>query len=308
MSSCSSTRKTLAPSSLYKTGKGEQIACESYDMAMSLCKTGYFEDYVETDYGTSHVIVSGVENGQPLVLLPGLFADAAMWYPNVGELSKHYRVYAFDMLNYGGKSLSSGKSIKDVNDYQRWFSQLLEHYNIKKASVAGLSYGSWLALALAREMPDTFASLILLDPSSTFMPMDGGIAWKGFKAFMFFPNRDKYKKFFNWIGGGYTDEQMDIWFEHMLDVIEYGSAKMTDVPMHKIYQSDELAMINMPVLVIAGGKPILYKDPLEFKAKAEKAIPHARVEIVPDAGHGLNMEKPEHVNSEMLDFLKNVHK
>jgi len=144
---------------------------------------------------------------------------------------------------------------------------------------------------------------MLLDPSETFMPMNGGIAWKGFKAFMFFPNREKYRKFFDWLGGGYSDEKMNVWFEHMLDVIEFGSTKMTDVPMHRIYKQEELTMINIPVLVMAGGKPILYKDPQVFRASVLKALPHAKVVIIEGAGHGLNMERPEEVNKEMIEFL-----
>ncbi len=301
--SCMKTRKLTAPTSLYKTETGKSISYTSYDKAMELWNIEYKEEYVITDYGKSHLIISGQENGQPLVLIPGLFADATMWYPNVSELSKTFRVYTLDMINYGGKGQPGGKAIKDIKDYQIWFNQILSHYNLKKVSVAGLSYGSWLALALARENPSIINSLLLLDPSETFMPMNGGIAWKGFKAFMFFPNREKYRKFFEWLGGGYSDEKMNIWFEHMLDVIELGAIKMTDVPMHRIYKPEELTMIKMPVLVMAGGKPILYKDPQEFKASAIKAIPHAKVVIVQGAGHGLNMEKPEMVNKEMIDFL-----
>lgn len=302
-SSCMSTKKTMVPGSLYKTEAGKKIAYTSYDKAMTLWDIDYREEYIETDYGKSHVIVSGDENGKALVLLPGLFADATMWYANVSELSKSFRVYTLDMLNYGGKGQPGGKVIKDIKDYQVWFNQILNHYHLKNVSIAGLSYGSWLALALARENPSIINSLLLLDPSETFMPMNGGIAWKGFKAFMFFPNREKYHKFFDWLGGGYSDEKMEVWFEHMLDVIEFGSVKMTDVPMHRIYKPEELSMINLPVLVMAGGKPILYKDPQAFKASVLKALPHAKVVIVEGAGHGLNMEKADIVNKEMIDFL-----
>ena len=302
-SSCMTTKKHIVPSSLYKTETGKNISYASYDKAMELWNIDYKKEYVVTDFGKSHVIISGQEDGQPLVLIPGLFADATMWYPNVSELSKTFRVYTLDMLNYGGKGQPEGKAIIDIKDYQIWFNQILNHYNLKNVSVAGLSYGSWLALALARENPSIINSLLLLDPSETFMPMNGGIAWKGFKAFMFFPNREKYRKFFEWLGGGYSDEKMNIWFEHMLDVIEFGTTKMTDVPMHRIYKPEELTMIKMPVLVMAGGKPILYKDPQAFKTSVIKALPHAKVVIVEGAGHGLNMEKPDIVNKEMIDFL-----
>ncbi len=292
-----------APSSLYKTEKGKSIAFESYDKTMELWDIAYQEVFVDTDYGQSHVIISGEKNEEPLILLPGLFADATMWYPNVKALSQHFKVFSLDMSNYGGKSKPSGRAVNSFRDYHTWFTQILKHYQINEVSVAGLSYGSWLALALARELPDTIANLVLLDPSETFMPMNSEMAWKGFRHFMFFPNRKKYEKFFDWMGGGYTDPKLDIWFEHMLDVIEYGSVSMFDVPQHRIYEPEELEMIKMPVLVMAGGLPIIYDNPKEFKTKAQKAIPHAEVIIVPGAGHGLNMEKPEIVNKKMIEFL-----
>ncbi|MEF8984883.1 MAG: alpha/beta hydrolase, partial [Bacteroidales bacterium] len=230
--------------------------------------------------------------------------DATMWYPNVKALSQHFKVYTLDMINYGGKSKPAGKAVASMDDYKIWFTQILAHYHIEKTSVAGLSYGSWLALALAREIKDSISGLAHLDPSETFMPMKSSMAWKGFKYFMFFPNRKKYEKFFDWMGGGYTDPQLDIWFEHMLDVIEYGSVGMFDIPQHKIYEPEELKMIKMPVLIMAGGKPIIYDSPEAFKANALKAIPHAEVIIVPNAGHGLNMEKPEIVNKKLIEFFE----
>ncbi len=300
---CASTKNQSAPESLYKTEEGKKTSYKSYDKTMELWDLDYTEHFVETPYGKSHVLVSGKKDAQPLVLLPGLFADATMWYPNVKALSQHYRVYTLDLLTFGGKSIPKGKAIQDIHDYATWFNVIMEHFDEDSVAVAGLSYGSWLALALAREMPQKIAALMLLDPSETFMPMNSSMAWKGFRYFMFFPNRKKYEKFFDWMGGGYTDPQLDIWFEHMLDVIEYGSVGMFDVPQHKIYEPQELEMIEMPVLVMAGGKPIVYDSPEKFKENAIKAIPHAKVIIVPGAGHGLNMEKPKTVNRTMIDFL-----
>lgn len=302
--SCSINKNLRAPLSLYKTAEGKEIAYKSYDKSMELWDVDYSEEFVDTDYGKTHVIISGEDNEQALILLPGLFGDASMWFPNVGELSKHYKVYTLDMMNYGGKSQPEGKAITEFNDYKFWFNQILNHYKLDSVAVMGVSYSSWLSLSLARELPNTIASLILLDPSETFMPMNGGIAWKGFKYFMFFPNRTKYAKFLDWLGGGYTNEEIEIWTEHMLDVIEFGSTKMFDVPQHRIYKAEELTMVDIPILIMAGGKPILYENPEVFKSNAKNALPHAEVIIVQDAGHGLNMEKPKIVNSMIIEFLE----
>lgn len=303
ITACSSSKDMEAVPSLYKTSDGKSIAYHSYDKALSLISEKYTEEYVPTDYGQTHILLSGNPSGKPVILIPGLFGDATMWYANMGELSGHFKVYALDMPNYGGKSQPSGKEILDILDYKIWFSQIMDHYHLTHASIIGVSYSSWLALALSREMPEKISTLVLLDPSETFMSMNGGIVWKGFTSFMLFPNRNKYSKFLDWLGGGYTDSSMTIWREHMLDVMEYGSTKMFDIPQHRSYSSDELTMVNMPVLILAGGKPILYKDPKEFRAAALNSLPHAEVVIVEGSGHGLNMEKPAEVNSRIIAFI-----
>ncbi len=301
--SCSSSKVSETTPSLYKSSDGKAIAYDSYDKALSLFSEEFSEEYVPTEYGRTHVLISGNPDGQPVILVPGLFGDASMWYANMGSLSRQFRVYTLDMPNYGGKSIPSGKEINDITDYKSWFTSIMDHYQLNDVSIVGVSYSSWLALALSREMPEKITSLVLLDPSETFMPMNGGIAWKGFTSFMFFPSRNKYAKFLDWLGGGYTDERMAIWREHMMDVMEYGSTKMFDIPQHRTYEPEELTMVNMPVLILAGGKPILYKDPNEFKASALNCLPHAEVEILEGCGHGLNMENPTEVNRRIIAFL-----
>ena len=109
------------------------------------------------------------------------------------------------------------------------------------------------------------------------------------------------------MGGGYRDPQADIWVEHMLDVIEYGSVGMFDIPQHRIYTADELTTVTMPVLIMAGGKPILYKRPEDFVQAAAEALPHAEIEIVPGTGHSLNVEKADVVNARIVRFLSDSY-
>ena len=288
---------------LYKNEAAKEAAYASYDKVMTLWPVPYEEIWVETAYGKSHVIVSGEKGKKPLYLLPGLFADATMWFANAGELSKQCRVYCLDMITYGGKSEPSGKKVARVEDYAAWFAQVMDHFGHEKAAIAGLSYGGWLALALAREMPERIAAVIMLDPSESFVKMDGGIFWRGFRDFAFFPSRRKYRRFFDWMGGGFRSPASDIWLEHMLDIIEHGSVGMFGIPQHRIYRQNELEAVRMPVLVMAGGKPILYKDPAAFAAAAAEALPHAEIEIIPQTGHGLQMEKAGTVNRRMVAFL-----
>lgn len=302
--SCNKKKKEGADMDLYKSPELKEMAMASYDTVMEFWTVDYDELWIETDFGRSHVIVCGPEDAQPLFLFPGLFADATMWYANAGALAKKYRVICPDQMTYGGKSQPAGKKIEDIKDYVHWFRQHLEYLGYTRAAVGGLSYGAWQALAMAREIPDAVAAVVMLDPSETFIKMDGGIAWRGFRDFVFFPNRRKYRRFFNWLGGGYSNKKADIWLEHMLDVIEYGAVGMFDVPQHRIYHAEDLLTVRMPVLIMAGGKPILYKNPATFAEAAAKALPHAQIDIIPGTGHSLNVEKSNEVNDRILQFLE----
>ena len=293
---------------LYKNQEAQQKAYASYDRIMEFWPSEYQEDWVSTEYGTTHVIITGPEDATPIFFFPGLFADATMWYANVGDLSEQYRVFCLDQITYGGKSTPTELPVVDISDYANWFTSILDHYQYRSTAVAGLSYGSWLGLALAREIPESIDAVIMLDPSETFIKMDGGIAWRGIRDFAFFPNRDKYRRFFDWMGGGYSDEKSDLWLEHMLDVIEFGSVGMFDIPQHRIYTQEDLKDITMPVLITAGGKPIVYKSPQAFADAAAAALPKAQIEIIPDTGHSLNVEKSSEVNAKILQFLtSNYH-
>jgi pimeloyl-ACP methyl ester carboxylesterase len=300
---CSSRKLATTPEDLYKSQEAKRVAFKSYDRIMEFWPVDYDEVWVETDYGVSHVIVSGPEGAKPVFLFPGLFADATMWFANVGPLATQYRVYCLDQITYGGKSKPAGKMVVNIDDYIVWFNQHMEKFGYDQVAVGGLSYGGWLSLALARQSPSSISAVIMLDPSESFAKMDGGIAWRGFRDFMWFPNRDKYRRFFDWMGGTYSTPKSDLWLEHLLDVIEYGSVGMFDVPQHRVYSRAELKNVSMPVLIMAGGKPIVYKDPEVFAEAAAKALPHAQIEIVPETGHSLNVEKADTVNTIIVDFL-----
>ncbi len=305
---CTTATTTSAPmreetSGFYKDSGAREIAHESYDAAMMLWETEYEEGWIPTTYGLTHIITAGSPDAPPVVLLPGLFGDATMWYANAGAMAERYRVIAVDLPVYGGKSEPSEVPITGVDDYSRWFAELLDNAGYERAAVMGLSYGSWLSLALAREVPDRISAVVMLDPSETFAKMRASMMWKGIRYFVLFPNRTKYGRFFEWMGGGYSDYRTDIWMEHMLDVIEYGSVAMMDVPQHRVYTPEELTMVTMPVLVLAGGKPIIYRDPEAFAAAAAAALPHAEIGIVPDTGHSLHVEKADDMNERIIRFL-----
>ena len=67
-------------------------------------------------------------------------------------------------------------------------------------------------------------------------------------------------------------------------------------------QTDLLPQVSVPVLVVVGESDALV--PLDVAEAMAKAIPGARFEVVPGAGHVSNLENPEVFNRALSDFLE----
>lgn len=94
--------------------------------------------------------------GDPLVLLHAFPFDHRMWQGQTSDLARKYRVIAPD---FRGLGFSTG--VGTIEGAADDLAQLLDHLNVDKAVVAGLSLGGYVALAFARRHAARLAGLAL---------------------------------------------------------------------------------------------------------------------------------------------------
>ncbi len=114
------------------------------------------------------MIVSGPEDGEPLILLHGGGADANSLAP-FAALAHSYRVYALDTIGFSGKS-KAVKVIADRATLAEWLTGVLDALNIEKAHMAGWSMGGFLTVNYAIEKPERLKKIVLIAPAATFVP------------------------------------------------------------------------------------------------------------------------------------------
>ncbi len=101
-------------------------------------------------------------SGPDLVMVHGLGANMAFWYPKVvSHLVKDFRVTLFELRGHGGSSMPpSGYTTRDMAGDLKG---LMDSLGIDKAHLAGHSFGGGVALHFSILAPERVLSIALAD-------------------------------------------------------------------------------------------------------------------------------------------------
>lgn len=283
---------------VFSSTKKKETYIKSYDETLKLWDVPFEEIDVPTDYGLAHVIISGPKTAEPLVLLHGTDASSTMWYPNIKEFSKKYRVYAIDFPLEAGKSVSNTLKLTNKQIFL-FYNQIFEHFNMQNINLLGISRGGWIATYLALQPNNTIKKIVLLSPAQTF----GGVKnlWKvltGINLKMF-PSSRSTTKFFN--AFSYYPDSIRTEFKNQLYLAyKYGNSKPRLLNMLP-FSEKELRSIKIPVLILIGDHDIVNSE--KILVKAHKLIPNVETDVLKNAGHFLSIDQFEVTNKKVLAFL-----
>jgi pimeloyl-ACP methyl ester carboxylesterase len=155
-------------------------------------------------YGTTRVNACGPPGRPPLVLLSGGGAPSAVWYANIGELSRAHRIYAIDALGDRGRSVYDGDPVTGLADLMAWLDSCL---GVTSADVCAHSYRRWIALRYALHAPQRVARLVLLDPTQCFSGQR--LTYRLHTIDLFArPGPESRRRFFTWETAGAIDPRL----------------------------------------------------------------------------------------------------
>lgn len=227
---------------------------------------------------------------EPLVLLPGLLCDAALWRPQIDALS--------DIADMSVADVSRDSSIAGMA--ARALAAAPQRF-----ALAGLSMGGYVAQEIMRTEPDRVTRLALLDTSSRADSEEQASRRRGLIELA---SKGKFK--------GVTPRLLPylIHPDRMEDTALTGIVmamaehvgrdaflRQQKAILSRIDGRDRLAEIACPTLVLCGRQDSL--TPLKVSEEMADRIPGARLVIVEDCGHLSTLERPESVNAAMRDWL-----
>lgn len=258
--------------------------------------------------------VEEIGGGMPLVLLHGFTGSTQSWRYLIPELSNSCRVVAIDLPGHG----SSGTS----EDFERFeFARVIDDLAVIAQELAigpavwtGYSMGGRTALAFAVEHPTLVSGLILESASPGIDAPSTRVDRRKHDALLAESiERDGIPRFVaDW-------EALPLWASQSSLSTEVhsqqrairlsnsarglaGSLRGMGAGSQPSYW-DHLCTVDCPVLLIAGEQ-----DPkfVQIATDMDAALPNAHLEIVPDAGHAIHLERPQIYLSLVSQFLEIV--
>ena len=247
------------------------------------------------------------ESGEPLVLVHGYTGDVTDWRHQLPEFSRTHPVLAMDLRGHGRSEAPGDRSVYTVEHVTNDVEALMEQVGVERCHLLGHSMGGGIVQEIALRSPERLLSLTLHDTSCKFDLTD--------------------------------DAVMKEWREKRLALAETeGMAAVAELPLPvappphmpadrlqemKVRLSkmspnafigawDALVTwegtksrareISVPTLVIYGDldAPALIRG----SKRLAELIPGARVEVIPEAAHSPQWERPELFNRALRRHLE----
>lgn len=108
--------------------------------------------------------VHGEDNSNTIIFLPGILGSQATFTPIVDKLKSKYRCITTEFCGHGSTTASGRVNQEDfsVENHAKDIQQIIEKLNIEKFNLAGLSFGSTVAIEVSKNNPQKIDNLILL--------------------------------------------------------------------------------------------------------------------------------------------------
>jgi pimeloyl-ACP methyl ester carboxylesterase len=243
--------------------------------------------------------------GEPLIILHGLFGTLDNWVTLGKKLAEHFSVFLIDQRNHGRSPHT------DVHDYPSMAEDIREfmeqHWMYEGAYVMGHSMGGKTAMQLALTYPELVKKLVVVDIAPKRYEGNHELIFQALlnlhpetlaersdaeeKLAMYIPDKGirqfLMKNLTRRAEGGFEFKMnLPVIYEHYDDILDEIEA---DQPY------------GGPALFVKGGNSnyILPEDEPAIKA----LFPKAEIKTVPNAGHWVHAEQPKALLEVLRKFL-----
>ena len=285
--------------SLYKTPQSKQAILDLYQAKLESLDIDYTEQDVNTQFGLSHVIITGDASKPPLMLVHGSNGCAPIALDVYPNLARHYQVFAVDVIAQPNKSAETRPSMTD-NSYGIWMNQVIDALGLDELTLVGFSLGGFIIWKTLLHNESKIKQAFLIAPV-------GIVSGNPLRAMLeiFLP----MKRFIRTQNPRDLDRVLDALFSERDDfaapflekVLPDFDLDFSPIPLIK---EKETRRISTPLTVIAAEQDILGPGK-KLLRRAEKLFPSLKqTELLEGSKHVQNVQDNQRVEDLILNSLK----
>lgn len=251
-----------------------------------------------------------IDNGSDntVMLLHGFMADSRSMADIGSKLGERFNILYIDLPGFGRtKSTVAGYDMEMLADSLK---MILDELGLEKIDILGYSMGGRVALAFSILHPQHVRSLILESASAGLKT----VSERAHRAAVDEERAGKitsdYRTFLDeWEDMGLFQTQKSLSEEASRRQRKMRESQKPEEVADSLRKYgtgvqpsywDRLSELDMPVLLIAGGRDQKF---VSINRKMEKRIPRATLEIVEGAGHNIHLESREKFGTIISEFL-----
>ncbi|WP_377267815.1 alpha/beta fold hydrolase [Peterkaempfera sp. SMS 1(5)a] len=252
------------------------------------------------DDGDIHLCQDGPRDAPALLLIHGSASSTRSWDPMVPLLTGSHRVIRIDLLGHGRSAKPADRSYA-LPDQARRAGVALDRLGVERAVVVGHSSGGVVATALAEQRPDLVTALALINTGPSLgafiAPPSAAVGPSQWP-----PTDEQIHQFastgFSRAGYQIPPELLDD-VRGMTHHTLTASMQATRDYLEQQALPDRLSALGKPLLVIFGEDDRRWRS---SSAADYRAVPGARVELLPGLGHSPILEDPPRAAAPLLTF------
>jgi pimeloyl-ACP methyl ester carboxylesterase len=234
-----------------------------------------------------------VGEGQPLLLLHGWGTSLDTFTAMAGDMSRQFRVTAFDFPGHGGSEMPP--ATWTVDDFVALTVELIQTLGLERPSILGHSFGGRVAIKLAAAHPEALDRLVLVDAA-------GVPPARTLKRRL----KSSASRTANAIGRslGRPGQQIRRWIVTRIaspDYLNAGPLRSTFLAVVREDLRPVMPRIKAPTLLVWGDSD--EDTPVADARVMEKLIRGARLQVLKNAGHFSYLDQYGRFRLAVIPFL-----
>ena len=240
----------------------------------------------------------------PLVLVHGHPFDRTMWTPQIEAFSAGRRVIAPDLRGYGASPVVPGITL--LSDFARDIASLLDELKVDDFVLAGLSMGGQIVMDCYRQFPERVRALVLADTFPAPETPEGRKSRNAMADRLLGEGMRPYAdEVLGKMVAPYASAQVKSHVHHMMAATppEGAAAALRGRAERPDYRP-LLPRVTVPALVVVGRDDEY--TPVHDAEAMHAALPDSDLQVIENAAHMPNLERPEEFNAALGTFLARV--